>query len=70
MDITELTNEDLDQLRIDVLAEQDRRSNQLRIPEIMTDLVDKYVQGGGDRAELIELLGDQVDTNNPEEQLS
>lgn len=60
MNLSELTDEDLDQLRVDVLNEQERRANLLRIPGQVSDLIDKYVQGGGDKADLKNILDDQA----------
>lgn len=52
MDILTLTDEELDQARRDVLAEQERRANLARIPAQIADLREKYVEGGGDPADL------------------
>lgn len=60
MNLSELTDEELDQLRVDVLNEQERRANLLRIPGQMSDLIDKYVQGGGDKADLKGILDEQA----------
>lgn len=59
MNLEELTDDELDQLRVDILNEQERRANLLRIPGQMSDLIDKYVQGGGDKADLKEILDEQ-----------
>ena len=60
MNLEELTDDELDQLRVDVLNEQERRANLLRIPGQMSDLIDKYVQGGGDKADLKGILYEQA----------
>ena len=52
MDLTTLDSEELDQLRRDVLAEQERRENLARIPAQIEVLREKYVAGGGDPADL------------------
>lgn len=52
MNLTELTDEQLDQLRTDVLNEQERRANLTTIPQTIADLATKYVAGGGDPADL------------------
>jgi len=52
MDLTTLTDADLDQLRTDVLNEQERRSNLATIPATITALAEKYIEGGGDPADL------------------
>ena len=52
MDLTKLSDEELDQLRRDVLQEQDRRENLARIPDQITELKAKYVEGGGDPEDL------------------
>ena len=60
MNLEELTDDELDQLRVDVLNEQERRANLLRIPGQMSDLIDKYVQGVGDKADLKGILDEQA----------
>ena len=52
MDLTKLSDEDLDQLRRDTLAEQERRENLARIPDQITELKTKYVELGGNPADL------------------
>jgi hypothetical protein len=52
MDLTKLSDDELDQLRRDVLAEQERRENLARIPHQITELRDKYVELGGDPEQL------------------
>lgn len=61
MNLEELTDDELDQLRVDVLNEQERRANLLRIPGQMSDLIDKYVQGGGDKEDLKGILDEQTE---------
>lgn len=51
-DLCELTDEELDQHRRDVLTEQERRSAIETIPAQIAELKDKYLEGGGDPANL------------------
>lgn len=50
MDLKPLTNDELEQLRIDVLTEQERRANLAAIPQQVAALAQTYAAGGGDRA--------------------
>jgi len=52
MDLTKLSDEELDQHRRDVLQEQERRENLARIPDQITELKTKYVELGGDPEQL------------------
>lgn len=52
MDLTTLIDDDLDQLRRDVLTEQERRVNLSQIPQQIADLQRTYVDGGGDPDDL------------------
>jgi len=52
MDLTQLSDEELDQHRRDVLAEQERRENLERIPDQITELKHKYAELGGDPNQL------------------
>lgn len=52
MDLTKLTDEELDQLRRDTLAEQERREALETIPQQIAELKQKYVEGGGDPEDL------------------
>lgn len=56
MNLTELTDEELDQLRVDTLNEQERRANLSAIPQQIKNLTDKYVQGGGDKSDLTDMI--------------
>ena len=58
MDLTTLTDEDLDALRVRVLTEQERRANLAQIPATIQELAAKYTDGGGDREELLKAVGD------------
>ena len=61
MDLTPLTDDDLDALRRDVLNEQERRANLAAIPEQIEQLAKVYRAGGGDEQALADAL-------TPEEQ--
>ena len=52
MDLTKLSDEELDQHRRDVLSEIERRENLARIPDQIAELKAKYVEGGGDPDQL------------------
>lgn len=52
MNLRNLTDEELDQHRQNVLAEQERRANLASIPGQITELKQKYIDGGGDPKEL------------------
>lgn len=56
MDLKTLTNADLDQLRRDVLIEQERRANLAAIPEQIEQLAKVYREGGGDEQALADAL--------------
>ena len=55
-DLTTLTDDDLDALRVRVLTEQERRANLAQIPATIQELATKYKEGGGDRQELEDAL--------------
>lgn len=52
MDLKTLTDEELDQHRQEVLAEQERRQALATIPDQIAELARKYVDGGGDPGNL------------------
>lgn len=52
MNLQDLTDEELDQHRQAVLAEQERRQALATIPEQIAELAKKYVDGGGDPGNL------------------
>lgn len=56
MELTTLTDEELDQHRIDVLREIDRREGLKQIPRQVETLTQRYTEGGGD----IQVLRDLV----------
>ena len=61
MDLRDLTDEGLDQLRVAVLTEQERRANLSAIPDQIAELARKFRDGGGDEQALTDAL-------TPEEQ--
>ena len=52
LELTTLTDEELDTLRTDVAIEQERRQALATIPGQIADLEAKFLAGGGDPAEL------------------
>lgn len=52
MDLTTYDDEELDQLRRDVLAERERRNKVAAIPDQIAALRDEYLAAGGDPADL------------------
>ena len=52
MDYKNLTDEQLDEARQEILIEQERRANLAQIPATISELAAKYAEGGGDRQEL------------------
>lgn len=58
MDYKSLTDEQLDEARRAILAEQERRANLEQIPVTIQELAAKYTEGGGDREELLKAVGD------------
>lgn len=56
MDLTTLTDDELDAVRVDVLTEQERRANLAQIPEQIRELAERFRAGGGDESELAEAI--------------
>ena len=56
MDLTTLTDEQLDAHRRSVLIEQERRANLAAIPEQIKELAEKFRDGGGDEEALQDAL--------------
>lgn len=56
MDLTTMTDDGLDDLRRDVLNEQERRANLATIPTQIAELAGKYRDGGGDEQALADAL--------------
>jgi len=50
MDISTLTDPELDAQRIAVLNEQERRANLATIPQTVADLAARFIAGGGEQA--------------------
>ena len=50
MDISTLTETELDALRVEVLNEQERRANLATIPQTVADLAARFIAGGGEQA--------------------
>ncbi|WP_067428584.1 hypothetical protein [Nocardioides jensenii] len=59
MDLQALTDEDLEQHRLDVLNELERRSRLAQIPSTITQLATQFVESGGDRADLTAAIDGQ-----------
>lgn len=57
MDLTTLTDDELDQHRLDVLNELERRANLAAIPSQVTQLAQTYTTAGGDPADLAAAIG-------------
>lgn len=53
MDLTTLTDEDLDALRIDVANEQERRQRLASAPEQVAQIAARFTEDGGDTADLV-----------------
>lgn len=58
MDYKNLTDEQLDKARQDILIEQERRVNLAQIPATIQELANKYTDGGGGREELLKAVSD------------
>ena len=56
MDFTQYDDAQLDQLRIQVLTEQERRQRVAQIPQQVADLARQFVDGGGDKQALTEAV--------------
>ena len=56
MDLTTLTDDQLDARRVAVLTEQERRANLAVIPEQIKELAEKFRDGGGDEQALADAL--------------
>lgn len=52
MDLTTLTDDDLDALRVQVLNERERRQRLASIPVTVAQLAAQYIEGGGDLSAL------------------
>ena len=52
MDLTRLSDEELAQHKRDVLIEEERRQARDQIPAQIADLTQRYIEAGGDPADL------------------
>jgi hypothetical protein len=66
-DLKTLDQEQLEQLRIDVLNEIERRSNLDSIPQQVKQLATTYVDGGGSRDDLVAAVNDESRASGSEE---
>ena len=58
MDYKDLTDEQLDEARTAILIEKERRDNLAQIPVAIQELADKYADGGGNREDLLKVVGE------------
>lgn len=58
VDFSRFDDEQLDQLRVEILTEQERRANLAQIPAQVTELAKTYRAGGGDDDALIQAISD------------
>ena len=56
MNISTLTDTELDALRVDVLNEQERRANLATIPVTLATLAAQFIAGGGEQATIDEAV--------------
>lgn len=56
IDLSTLTDEQLDEQRVAILTEQERRQRMSAIPNQIKDLADQYEAGGGSRQELLDAI--------------
>ena len=56
MDCKKLTDDELKEYRIAIMAEEERRASLAEIPETVANLAAKYAEGGGDRQTLEDAL--------------
>ena len=56
VDFTKYDDEQLEEARTAILAEQERRANLAQIPATIQELATKYKEGGGDRKTLEDAL--------------
>ena len=62
MDLRELTDTELDDLRIDVAIEQERRAKIAQLPDQLADMARDAAAAGCDRDELLERVTDALTT--------
>ncbi len=56
IDFSTLTDEQLDEQRVAILTEQERRQRMSAIPDQIKGLADQYEAGGGSRQELLNAI--------------
>lgn len=59
MDLTDMTDDDLDALRVAVAVEQERRQALATIPAQVAQLAARFVDGGGDHAVMLDAVGSE-----------
>ena len=52
MNLNELSDDELDNLRVEVLIEQERRQSRDQIPSQISDLTARFIDAGGNPADL------------------
>ena len=57
MDFSELTNEEINRLRVEIIAEIERRESLEAIPHQISQLARAYTAAGGDPANITNSLG-------------
>ena len=63
MDLTTLTDDQLDARRIAVLTEQERRAKLAQLPDQLADMARDAAAAGCDRDELLERVADALTTD-------
>ena len=58
MDLSTLTDEQLEQHRVDVLTEQERRARLANAPDQISQIATAFIADGGDIATLTDALGE------------
>lgn len=59
-DLTELNNTELQQLLQDIVTEQDRRRQLVKIPESVKQMAEAFEQLGGSKQELVDRINEPV----------
>ena len=63
MDLTTLTDDQLDAHRVEVLTEQERRAKLAQLPDQLADMARDAAAAGCDRDELLERVTDALTTD-------
>lgn len=66
MDLTTLTDDQLDARRVAVLTEQERRAKIAQLPDQLADMARDAAEAGCDRDELLERVTDALTTTDQE----